>query len=129
MDVRDANIVKGFLIPEFTETLPDGRTLNGLTEEGFNMVVAGYACGECLAYFSTFKLICPVCKKMRDPGEIRSAPQLWVDHLAERYSDEPFVKPEVSIEAALKRVSNDPDVEQIPLAKLRPSKHGRGRMN
>jgi hypothetical protein len=123
MDVKEVSRVKGFLIPEFTETLRDGRTLNGLTSEGFKMVMAGYACGECLAMFDRYTLVCPVCGSWHNPEQVVPAPQLWLDHLAERYADEPYEKPAVvNPFDAIQQVMENPEVEKIPLQKLREKK-------
>jgi len=105
--------VSGFLLPEFTETLPDGSTLNGLTKEGFEMVIAGYACGECLATFREFTLQCPVCGRMHatyapDP------PQMWVDYLAERNAAVPVEKPPV-INPLASGQKLDNEIETIPI--------------
>lgn len=124
--VKELSRVTGFLVPTFTETLPDGRTLNGITQQGFEMILDGYACGECLAMFDRFTLRCPACKTWRDQGAApQPAPQLWLDHLTERYSEVPYEKPPVvnpfdpsSMDAAIAKVLKDPDVDTVTTKQL-----------
>jgi hypothetical protein len=121
-----AKKVSGFLVPEFTELLPDGSTLNGLTKEGFDMVIAGYACGQCLATFKEFTLQCPICRQMHttfapDP------PQMWLDYLAERNAPVPVEKPEVVNPFAIGQPLDKNEIETIPISKLRDSRKRRGK--
>jgi hypothetical protein len=119
-----ATKVSGFLIPEFTEVLPDGRRLNGLTKKDFQMVMSGYACGECLAIFVGFQLRCPVCGANR-AIHADEPPQLWLDHLMERYADEPVEKPQVVNPFDPGGVLDTSEMETIPVAKLRKKKKRR----
>jgi|RhiMethySRZTD1v2_1073278.scaffolds.fasta_scaffold02703_17 hypothetical protein len=123
---KELSRVIGFLVPEFTQTLPGGRTLNGVTSEGFKMIQDGYACGECLAMFDRFTLLCPACKTWREIGAVpQQAPQLWLDHIEERYADIPYEKPAVvnpfdpgSMDAAIASVLKSPDVDTVTTRQL-----------
>jgi hypothetical protein len=125
--------VVGFLEPEFSLQLPNGQTLNGLTERGVEMIRDGYACGECLAIFRHYTVTCPVCGLSRDVmADVQEAPQLWLDHIHERNREDLPDKPEVvnpfqamSPLKALDYVHRDPNVEQIPIEKLRKKRRGK----
>lgn len=122
---RDGQIktqVRGFLVPEFMEIGEDGRRLSGLAPPEFEMVKQGYACPECLAWFSTYTVTCPVCGYKRDVNAdiAAEAPELWTQHLKER--NEPWTavdkpKPMNPFEA-IQSVQDDPNVEQIKLSDL-----------
>jgi len=111
--------VTGFIEPVFIGVAPDGKTLNGVGPEDWQRIQEGYACGECLAMFNTFTLQCPVCHTNRlDVPMNVPAPQDWIDHLKER--ENPSPKPPLrSPLEAIYGVKDDPDVEQVPVAKLR----------
>lgn len=47
--------------PVYSEVLPDGRMLWGLTEHDMGRVRAGYACGSCLEPFEIYMAACPIC--------------------------------------------------------------------
>lgn len=119
---RELRHVTGFLIAEFSQELPGGKTQHGLTPIGFQMVLDGYACGQCLAKFDKYMEVCPVCETRREMGaQPLEAPQLWLDHLAERYSPVPYEKPPVvnpfmaNDLSFMQRLRSNPDVEQIDL--------------
>ena len=116
--------VKGFLRPVFQREDPTtGRTLNGLAPADFDKVTAGYACPECLAEFNTYTHQCPVCRYTRNLLEdVESAPAYWQQHLEDRASGYNPPVPD-SIETMLDRVANDPDVEHVPLSKLKPRRN------
>ena len=114
--------VKGFLVPVFTDQDPNtGRQRNGLTYDDFEKVRTGYACADCLAEFSTYTVTCPVCGLSRNVAyDLGTAPDLWNQHYAERNSDEPVEKPPVvNPLEGIRAIQKDPNVEQIPLSKLR----------
>jgi hypothetical protein len=109
--------VTGFLTALFSEELPGGKWKHGLNPSDFEMVLSGYACGQCLATFDRFTLLCPICKTWHDVGSSpMETPQLWLDHLAERNAPVPVEKPALSFDAAMARVMQDPEVEQINIA-------------
>lgn len=113
--------VVNFLVPEFTQKMPDGRTLNGLSENDFRMVVDGYACGECLAVFAHYTVRCPLCGTTRDvSADVQEAPQLWLDHLAERHASEPVAKQPNTIDDAIRGVMENADVTETGKPKRRP---------
>lgn len=106
--------VKGFLVPEFTMKLPNGQTLNGLTERGMEMIKDGYACGECLATFDHYTVVCPICGLSRDVmADVQEAPQLWLDHIAERENPGEHFVPATFEEAMIARQ----DFNEIPRKK------------
>jgi hypothetical protein len=122
-------------VPEFTERLPNGTTLNGLTPVAFQMVLDGYACGECLAMFDTFMLRCPACQTLREDSiRVQPTPDGWQSHLDERNSPVPYEKPPVvnpfTTPGEFDRIAalaRNPEVETLSLKRLRPSKWGRGK--
>lgn len=125
-----AREVKGFLVPVFQEKAPDGRFLNGLDEISFAKVRAGYACADCLAEFDKYTAVCPVCGLSRDvEADVKEAPRLWTEHLRERHLDVPAAKPDVINPFAGGPLPPDftlPEMDTVPLSKLRKSKWGRG---
>jgi len=117
--------VIGFLIPIFIER--DLRTgeviLNGLDQEGFDKVVAGYACGNCLAEFDTYTITCPACGEQRDTSEdLPKTPELWLDAMRDRETPPP---PTRRIEDVSKliygRAQQD---DQVKLDSLKPTRRG-----
>lgn len=75
--------VNGFIEPIFTGRAPNGQTLQGISPEDARRIQQGYACGECLATFNTFTLVCPVCQRPTNVLDV-PPPQEWLDHLHER---------------------------------------------
>jgi hypothetical protein len=119
---KELSRITGFLNAEFSEPMPGGKWKHGLTTQGYEMVLAGYACGHCLAMFDRFTLVCPACQTWHDVGAApQETPQHWLDHLAERYAPVPYDKPTVvnpfmaNDTGFMERIRNNPDVEQIDL--------------
>jgi hypothetical protein len=113
--------VRGFLIPMFQGEQPNGEPLHGLTRGDYEKVRQGYACARCLAEFVVYTITCPLCGLRRDvAADIEEAPQLWLDHIAERNLDVPVEKQHASSpDEAIEMIAKSKDVEQIPLSKLR----------
>jgi hypothetical protein len=115
-------LLEGFLVPVFQQEGPNGRMLNGLSPGDYQRVVAGYACPDCLAKYKTYLATCPVCGWERNvQNDVERTPAMWVQHLEDR-ADETFgvrMPTQERIEQALKDIHEDPDIEQIPLRKLR----------
>lgn len=67
------------LKPIYSEVLPDGNILFGLTNEDLAKVEAGYACPQCLEDFrGKYLPVCPLCKHQRDISrDIVEAPPHW----------------------------------------------------
>ena len=67
------------LIPVYSEVLPDGTPLFGLTNEDLAKVQAGYACPHCLEDFrGKYLPKCPTCGHQRDiHRDIVDAPAHW----------------------------------------------------
>lgn len=114
--------ITGFLIAEFEDVMPNGKKRYGLTKQGYEMVLAGYACGGCLAIFDRFTLLCPACGTWHDVGsQPQETPQHWVDHIEERYADIPHEKPAVvnpflsGDDSVMQQIRSDPTVEQVDL--------------
>jgi len=117
--------VKGFLTPVFIGEGPDGRELSGLDAESFRLVVEGYACAKCLALFDTYTITCPVCGLTRDlERDLLEAPSLWQEHIDERNRDTPSARARVNPAEAIRLAGLNPDVEQVKLSQLKPSRRG-----
>lgn len=113
--------VTGFLTPIFSEETGNGQMNHGLGPTDFQRVVEGYACGNCLASFSTYRPICPVCGLERDMARdaTDNAPALWTDHLKERHREDAPATPIRTIDDFLADVQGDGDIEKIQLSKMR----------
>lgn len=133
--------IRGFLTPAMVDILPGGRMLNAFTDRAdVDRIEKGYACGNCCASFHTFQLNCPLCKLPTHVTKQREeVPAMWQQHVDQRHADIPTLglgKREKVAEAPprartptefLADLAKDKDVDQIPLSKLKPSKHGRGK--
>jgi hypothetical protein len=120
-------LFKGFIVPVFEDTDPTtGQKLHGLSVEDFEKVAQGYGCPACLAEYTTYLVRCPVCGYERDVGvDIQRAPEHWQQHLEDRASGYQAPIPNAfDIDEHLARVGQDPNVEQIPLKKLKPTRRG-----
>lgn len=87
-------------------------------------ILAGYACSECLADFgTTYRLTCPVCGYTRDAlsDVYVTPPPEWVEYLRYRKEqlENPVATPVIDMDATLRRVMGDPDVEHTTLSKLK----------
>lgn len=71
--------VLGYLVPRYVDELPDGRRVAELHAEDLRRVEDGYACGECLAYFSRRFESCPSCGHLMDVNVdiVEWAPEYW----------------------------------------------------
>lgn len=114
--------VKGFLRAELVD---EATGMAGLRPAEFEKVRTGHACARCLAEFFHYTVRCPVCGLERDiAADIREAPKPWLER--DRELAKPTHKTRVATaEDALRRAATSPDVERIPVRKLRPSKWGR----
>lgn len=106
----------------------DGRWLNGFAStEAFKRVQAGYACGNCLAKFSMYMAVCPLCGLRRDvSADVEATPQDW-QAFYDQHNYGSGATETRTMEDVLRDLHTSPDVEQIKMSKLKPSKHGRGR--
>lgn len=117
----------GFIKPVFEKRCPrTGRLLQaGLAPEDFERVRLGYACPECLTKFRVYLVRCPACGHQRDLGKDLQdhVPQEWKDHLETRRQalegELPSLPLVSSMDEVLRRAHQDPDIERIPLSKLR----------
>lgn len=68
------------IIPTYTEQLPDGRVLFGLTHSDFEKVRLGYGCPDCLEdYNGVYQAVCPVCRHARDiQRDLLEQPPHWL---------------------------------------------------
>ena len=106
--------IRGFIVPIFSEKLPDGTTLNGVTDREMQMIAEGYACGECMAIFSHYTVTCPVCGLSRDvTADVQSAPQLWLDHLADRAREDAPATRSLSFDEAMGGAMKNADVTEL----------------
>jgi hypothetical protein len=115
-------LIDGFLVPIFQQEGPNGRMLNGLGPDDYQRCVEGYACPDCLARYRTYLATCPVCGWTRNvQNDVERPPELWVRHLEDRANPKVGVRmpTQARIEAALRDIHEDPEIEQIPLSKLR----------
>lgn len=107
--------LKGFLVPI---TYTDDLSLAELSPEDFDKVASGYACAGCHAEFTTYTIKCPVCKQERDlAADIREAPAHWTHN-----GDDGEATVARTAEEAIRDLQGNPDVEQIPIHKLRRRK-------
>ena len=106
----------------------NGQWLNGFAStEAFKRVQAGYACGQCLAKFAMYMAKCPLCGVERDvAADVKANPAGWQEHWTEHHYGSGATVPRTETDF-LRDIHNDPSIEQIPLSKLGPVKHGRGR--
>ncbi len=127
--IADMNTIAGFLIPVYAEDpLPGREVTYALTPTDMEKVRQGYACPRCLADFGAFyRVKCPVCQHVRDVNaDFAEAPQMWVDHQRELHGPAVATR-RPSIDDAIRRVMEDPDVDHATTKQLLPSKWGRGR--
>ena len=121
------SVVVGFLTPEFFDEATGIVAFSNKAD--FEKVRLGYACanGACLAEFSTYTVTCPICGHKRDVAEdLRTAPQVWQEYFDER--NKPAHKTRTaSAQDALSHLAVSPDVERIPLSRMKPPKWGRGK--
>lgn len=124
------SVVVGFLTPAYVQHDVHGRMLNAFSSlEDIKKIKEGYACGNCCSVFNSFQLTCPVCHlAMNVSGQMQDTPADWqqfydghVNGGLEHGSDQ-IRTPEEFLGA----VARDSDIDQIPLKKLKPSRHGLG---
>ncbi len=134
-DTSYLSMVEGFFTADevpFNER-QDGRWLNGFSSsEAFRRVQAGYGCGNCLAKFSCYMPVCPVCGLQRDvAADLRGDPDGWrayyADHVNGTGDGQGGATRTRTATEFIHDVMGDPNVEQVPVKKLGPSKFGRGR--
>ncbi len=117
----------------YNERQPDGSDLNGFADaEAFRRVQAGYACGSCLAIFAHYMPVCPVCGLERDvAADLRGDPDGWRtyydEHMNGTGDGQGGATRTRTATEFIHDVMGDPNVEQVPVKKLGPSKFGRGR--
>jgi hypothetical protein len=121
-----AGLIKGFLIPEYTDERTGMHTFSD--PAAFDKVRLGYACANCLAEFATYMPVCPLCGNERDVhADLRETPaeiQAYWDE-ANGPGEKTVARP--MHETIAEIVAGQADMEQIPLKKLRPSRWGAGR--
>ncbi len=115
--------VRGFLPSVYS----DGTTHALENPLDFEMIRLGYACGACLAYFDRYVPVSPACSNERDVArDMAEAPFDWQAFYNEETG--PGEKTVANTaDQALGILAHSPDVEQIQLDKLKPTKWGRGR--
>lgn len=116
--IANKNLVKGFLVPIFFSETGSGSALE---REDFLKVRDGYACAKCLAEYVMYLATCPVCGHVRDLAKDLEDPDpLHVEHLRERARTEGMDTGVArGFDEFMADVNADPDVEQIPIDKLR----------
>jgi len=117
------SVIKGFLVPEYTDERTNEHTFSN--REDFDKVRLGYACAVCLCEFTCYMPVCPLCGNERDVhADMKETPadiQAYWDE-ANSPGEKTVARP--MHEAIEELVRGSADVEQIPLKKLRPSKWG-----
>ncbi len=109
------------------EMLDETSGLAGISHFDMERIRMGYACanGLCRATFAHYTFQCPVCGHERDLEEdIAATPAPWQEHVDERARPTHRTR-SASSEDALAHLAISPDVERIPLSKLKPSRWGR----
>lgn len=121
------SVVTGFLTPLYVGKDPAGRTVNAFTDpEDMKRIASGYACGNCCATFKTFQLECPVCHLATNvSGQATAPPDDWQQFYDEHNNSSGTTQTR-GAEEFLHAVSKDKDIDQVPLRKLKPSRHGIG---
>jgi hypothetical protein len=119
------------MTPVFTEKTraeQGGGYLNAFADpEDIARIAAGYACGNCCAIFSMYTPTCPVCHTTRDVNlDIKGSPADWQAYWDQHNYGSGTTETN-TIDDALKAISENPNVEQIPVSKMLPPKWGRGR--
>lgn len=138
--VANKGLIKGFLSPLFYE---EGTGRSGLGPVDFGKVRDGYACAQCLCEYTTYLVTCPVCGWQRDLArDLEAPPEIWVDNLREHDRIQREAQAErfdrhgnlvagraegapATFEDLMRRVNADPNIDQVPMSKLRPSRKGR----
>ncbi len=127
--IADMNTTAGFLIPIWsTDPMPGREQTHELTVSDHRKTQEGYACPRCLCdYGGIYRVRCPFCDHVRNVElDFVAPPQMWVDHRNELNG--PAVTTQgPDIEAAIRRVMGNPNVEHATISQLRPSRWGRGR--
>jgi len=120
--------VIGFLTPIFVDrNLRTGETvMNGLDEEGFAKVMAGYACANCLAEFASFTVTCPVCGETRDlTDDVPETPELWLAAMRDRETPPPVTRPSSDVASLVYRQAEDAE----DLTRMIPKRQRSARKN
>jgi hypothetical protein len=108
-------LLDGFMVPIFHDP---ASGLNGLSPADFTRVRLGYGCPKCLAKYKTYLAACPVpgCGWVRDvEQDFVEAPQMWVDHLAERHRGETEKTRPLTFDEFMAEVARDPEIERRKL--------------
>jgi hypothetical protein len=115
--------IKGFLVPTYTDERTNAHTFS--SREDFDKVRLGYACACCLAEFTCYMPVCPLCGNERDVhADMRETPadlQAYWDE-ANGPGERTVARP--MHETIEEIVNGQREMERIPLRKLRPSRWG-----
>lgn len=79
VDPEGLKWVTGYMVPRYTDNMPDGRRVMELKASDLSRVEDGYGCGECLATFNRRFPDCPGCGHQLDPNRdiVEWAPDYW----------------------------------------------------
>jgi hypothetical protein len=113
-------VVKGFLVAEYSDHETGRHTF--ANQADFDKVRLGYACAFCLAEFTCYMAVCPLCHNDRDVArDMQETPADLQAHYDE--ANAPGEKTEArSMADAIAELMGDTDVEHVPLRKLRKSR-------
>lgn len=124
MSTIPVGLIRGFLIPTYTDPRTNQHTFDSPAD--FEKVRLGYACACCLAEFTTYMPVCPLCRNERDvAADLRETPadlQAYYDE-ANGPGERTVAR---SMEETIRELIGSGEVEQVPLRGLRPSRFGRG---
>lgn len=117
--------VRGFLTPVYSDHERGIHTFENPLD--FELVRLGYACANCLAYFDQYVAVCPACGNERDVAkDMAQTPTDWQAFYEEETGPGEATVP-IRAHEAIEQLAVSPDVEHIPLDRLKPSKWGRGK--
>jgi hypothetical protein len=116
------SVCVGFEIAEYHDEATNTYVFSD--PEAFERVRLGYSCAGCLARFRTYMPRCPLCGNERDvAADLAETPadiQAYYDE-ATGPGERTVARP---MHETIAELASSPDVEQIPLRKLRPSRWG-----
>lgn len=112
------SVVVGFLVPYYTDSATGKHTFDN--PEDFEKVRLGYACAFCLAEFTHYMAVCPLCGNerdvSRDMGETPADLQQYYD-AANGPGEKTVAR---TMPEAIRALMGDSDVEHVPLSQLKP---------
>jgi hypothetical protein len=114
----------GFLTSEYTDERTNTHTFSSV--EDFEKVRLGYACAACLAEFTTYVPVCPLCGNERDVlADLAETPADVQAYWDEATGPSPGkTVPRPMHEVIEEIVAGGADMDHIPIKGLKPSRWG-----